>query len=180
MTGSVILGCLSWFVLWLLIFQCWGSLRTDLFRQKLFAIRNELFLLGAEGAVGFEHQAYAELRMRINAVIRFAHTATLLRITCIAAVEATSPLVPVQALREEWERALASLPGQTADRFREIERSLTRATIEHAVLVPALLSLPLLVPFIAVQRARNLAKQRAELFQARAVEEFAVEHAATA
>jgi hypothetical protein len=54
----------SWFYL---------DYRVDLFRQKMFALRDEVFDLGRRGVVPFDQKAYGQLRNTINGFIRFGH-----------------------------------------------------------------------------------------------------------
>lgn len=48
----------------------------DAFRQRAFALRDELFLYAADGNVPFDHPAYWRLRLMMNATIRFTHRMT--------------------------------------------------------------------------------------------------------
>jgi hypothetical protein len=48
----------------------------DAFRQRAFALRDELFLYAADGHIPFNHPAYWRLRLMMNATIRFTHRLT--------------------------------------------------------------------------------------------------------
>lgn len=45
----------------------------DRFRQRMFELRDALFLDAANGLIDFDHPAYGELRTTMNGFIRFAH-----------------------------------------------------------------------------------------------------------
>lgn len=55
----------------------------DEFRQKLFAIRDELFDFAADGGIPFEHPAYCTLRADVNRLIRFAERLSLSRVVLV-------------------------------------------------------------------------------------------------
>src|SRR5438034_929815 len=52
----------------------------DEFRQKMFAVRDELFDYAASGEIAFEHPAYRLLRQSMNGFIQFGHRLTLFRL----------------------------------------------------------------------------------------------------
>ena len=54
--------------------------RLDSFRQKMFAVRDELFDYAADGNISFDDPAYQLLREQMNAIIRFGHNLTLYRL----------------------------------------------------------------------------------------------------
>jgi len=54
--------------------------RVDLLRQRLFEIRDHLFICAARGELSFESPAYKMTRQTLNGMIRFAHTFSLTRI----------------------------------------------------------------------------------------------------
>jgi len=73
-TDSNLLHVAIWLLFaWFLLFHCWKNHRVDSFRQRLFAIRDELFDYAAAGHISFDHPAYGTLRTLLNRSIRFAH-----------------------------------------------------------------------------------------------------------
>ena len=58
----------------------------DIFRQRIFCLRRELFLYMASGAVAPNHPAYTLLRTRMNLTLRFAGRLTLGRLLFTALV----------------------------------------------------------------------------------------------
>lgn len=70
--------------LWVVFFWLYRDYRVDLFRDRMFALRSELFDLAASGAVSFDDPAYAAMRTMINGYIRFAHRISLLVIILIS------------------------------------------------------------------------------------------------
>src|SRR4051812_41355603 len=58
----------------------WRRYRLDVFRQRLFALRDELFDVAAAGEIDFNDFAYGGLRLLINSIIRFGHRVTAWRV----------------------------------------------------------------------------------------------------
>jgi hypothetical protein len=69
--------------LWILFFWLYRDYRVDLFRQRMFELRDELFELGRTGEIAFHHQAYGLLRTTINGYIRFAHRISFLSVILV-------------------------------------------------------------------------------------------------
>jgi len=78
--GIVLSSLLSLILLIFLIFWVWPAQRIDLFRQQMFAIRDELWDFAAEDKISFDDPAYTLLRQLMNGFIRYAHNLTLYRI----------------------------------------------------------------------------------------------------
>src|SRR5437016_2293052 len=63
--------------LWVLFHWLYRDYRVDLFRQRMFALRAELFDMAAAGRIAFDDPAYGKLRGMLNGYIRFAHRVSL-------------------------------------------------------------------------------------------------------
>ena len=59
--------------LWALFQWLYRDYRVDLFRERLFALRDRLFEVAASGKIAFDDPAYGSLRSMLNGYIRFAH-----------------------------------------------------------------------------------------------------------
>src|SRR6266487_2284230 len=97
-------------LLWVLIFHFWRQYRLDVFRERLFEIRAELFDYAAKGEVRFDDPAYARLRVVMNGMIRFAHKFTFTRVAIVFLLRRRlEKLQPPDPLAE-WREAVAKLP----------------------------------------------------------------------
>lgn len=65
------------FLIW--FYGPWQNTCTDYARQIIFEQRDKLFDIAASGRMPFDSKEYKMLRASLNAVIRFAHEATLPR-----------------------------------------------------------------------------------------------------
>jgi len=69
---TAVIAFLVWF-----FYGPWSRFIIDLTRQNLFELRDEVFLLAADGKLDFSSETYCLLRERLNKMIRFCHHMTL-------------------------------------------------------------------------------------------------------
>jgi hypothetical protein len=130
--GQLFHLCVSLFLLWLLA-QCWRTYRLDTIRQKLFALRDELFDCADRGMIAFEHPAYRIVRERINGMIRFAHELTLTQLWFVGRMR---DRLTVQE-RQDWRGAADSLGDpQARQALRNIHDKMLRLLTEHLISSP--------------------------------------------
>jgi hypothetical protein len=60
-------------VLWVAYYWLYRDYALDLFRQRMFALRDDLFDFAADGNLAFDHPAYTTLRTTMNGYVRFGH-----------------------------------------------------------------------------------------------------------
>lgn len=85
------------------------ALRLDIFRQKMFAVRDELFDYAAAGNINFDDPAYRLLRQSMNGNIRYGHQITLFRV-CINVLRwKLTEAPPSMAWNEKWNQAIANV-----------------------------------------------------------------------
>ncbi len=77
--GSVALAAGIW---WLYFIE-YRTYRIDHTRQRLFAIRDNLFQQAKDGVVPFDSKAYGLTRTTLNGMIRFTHDLSFLRVLLI-------------------------------------------------------------------------------------------------
>jgi hypothetical protein len=76
---ALVVTTLGLCLLVVLVLFLWREYRVDVFRQRIFLIRDELFDLAAEGRISFDAPAYGSLRTILNGYIRFAHKMSMTR-----------------------------------------------------------------------------------------------------
>ena len=121
-------------LLWVLVFWCWKSYRIDSFRQKLFALRDELFDFADSGAIAFDDPAYYRLRKTLNGMIRFAHQITFPRL-CIALIaEKISPDPLAKEAYQKWNDALLNINDFTIqETMLEIHSRMSFLMVKHMI-----------------------------------------------
>jgi hypothetical protein len=135
--------------LWAMWYFLWKPQRVDIFRQKLFAIRTELFDLAADGTVSFDHPAYTQLRLLINGLIRFAHRATF---PTLLVASFQSKEVPPDAMIA-WRKSVQKLPDDEQQKLLAIHARISETFAMHVIGGSLALCL-----FIALRVAFSVAK----------------------
>jgi hypothetical protein len=117
--------------LWFLWNYGWQGYLISRFRDRLFEIRSELFLLCVEGNLEFNGIVNSGLRFRLNALLRFARGVSFLSLVIAAVTERrtdeSDPYI------ERWERAADQLPEPTKLKVRELERYMLASFASHIV-----------------------------------------------
>src|SRR5262245_46489095 len=73
----VLLSLGSLLLLWVGVFWLYRDYALDRFRQRVFALRDEMFDDARKGVISFDDHAYGMLRTMMNGAIRFAHLLTI-------------------------------------------------------------------------------------------------------
>lgn len=108
---SIVVVTFTLTVVFFLFHFVWrDDLRVDLFRSRVFALRDEFFAFAADGHIAFDDPAYVLLRRRMNGFIRFGHELTLAQYIGITiAYESSSDFQEVaKEAREELSDAFES------------------------------------------------------------------------
>lgn len=129
------------FLVWILLFFGGRDFRNDSLRQKLFALRDELFDYAADGNIDFGDPAYWLLRNFLNGTIRFAHKFSLLRLLMTMGIASAHPEMIKRTPVLDWEAALKELPKEKQDRLRGVMYQVIRTILMHAVFTSLLLPL---------------------------------------
>ncbi len=113
LTPTQLANVLEFFVvaaLWAsLIFGIIPYARLDGFRQKMFAIRDEMFDYAADGNIGFDHPAYSLLRQQMNGFIRYGHQLTVFRFLMTVIAHKIAGRQTTATWFSEWQKALDSI-----------------------------------------------------------------------
>lgn len=140
-----ILALLSLLGLWVLFCWAYRQYRIDLFRQRLFAIRDALFDAAREGRISFEHPAYRILRSMINGYIRFGHRLSFSTVVGLTLSSKFRHEAEVwgERFEERWTEASRDLPGEVRKELREYRKLVEFQVAEHVVFTSAALTLTL-------------------------------------
>ena len=89
----------------------------DAFRQKAFAIRDELFDYAASGAIGFDAPAYWRLRSAMNFTIQYSHRMTFGE--AIFPIMIARGRVPASSAFTRWKEAVEQEPQEVRAKLEE-------------------------------------------------------------
>jgi hypothetical protein len=124
--SSIALLCLA--ITWLVFY---ADYHCDSFRQKMFALRDEVFDYAKAGNIAFDHPAYVELRSLMNGMIRFAHRLTLGQLAVIGLNAKKRPR-EADDFSERFEKDLQSVKsGQVRNQMRRYHDQVTRLMVVH-------------------------------------------------
>jgi len=157
---------LSMFAAWFLYFLCWREYKVDAFRQKLFALRDDLFDYAQSGSIAFNDPAYTTLRSLLNGIIRFAHRMTFTRFVVLAA-STKSQDNPMKA----WMQDLRRLPPDVQEKLKKTHGDIGRAIALHVVAWSPL-ALILLAILVVVGALVSLLKLRIHIRVVRSSEDI--------
>ncbi|MGA2167021.1 MAG: hypothetical protein ABSG62_02340 [Terracidiphilus sp.] len=164
-----IMSLLGLIALWAFWYYLWKPQRIDFFRQRLFALRSDLFDLAANGVVPFDHPAYTQLRLLINGMIRFGHRVTFPTLMVAAAQSKDVTSDPLA----EWKKNVQELPEGARDQLLVIHSGVSKSVIQHLIGGSVVLSTYVLARvLLAVTRAFPLL-----LIGKRRLSNFTVSHA---
>ena len=124
----IVQSTLTLILLAFIMFVWWPEQRVDLFRQQMFALRDELFDFAMGGNIGFDDPAYLRLRYLMNGFIRYAHNVTPYRTSCHFYGGSTPPgRQPPREWSVLWEQALKEVLDQ--DTKAKVQEFHSRASL---------------------------------------------------
>lgn len=147
--STLVQSVLSLTVLVFILFAWWPAQRVDLFRQRMFALRDELFDFALDGGVAFDDPAYKLLRNLMNGTIRYAHNLTPYRAAVSFLRWKLTSTVPANGWSVAWERALKKISDQeTRRQLQAFHARASMLVMSELVLSPGLLVT--LFPFLVL------------------------------
>ena len=140
--------------LWICYFWLYKNYTIDIFRQRMFVLRDELFDDAAQGLIKFDHPAYGTMRRAMNGFIRFAHKLDLLQAILLLFAVDDEKLATVDSLSfdKRLSEEMAGLDQETARKMHEYRSKMQKEVLFHCLRVSPflalLISLPVLVAVI--------------------------------
>jgi hypothetical protein len=152
---SLAIGCYLYFVRF-------RSYRVDLFRQRMFELRAELFDEADGGLMDFEHPAYGILRTTMNGYIRFAHRLNLWLVIFLVLFTA-GVSVPTE---RSWADITSDLEPEVQEKLERYRRRMAYLAIRQAAIVSpeaCIVAIPMLFVIVIILAVRyQLASHREE------------------
>ncbi len=123
----------------------WRTYRIDALRQKLFALRDELFDYANEGAIPFDDKAYLFLRHKLNGMIRFAHQVSFARLVMSLLFFFSSRPDFVQKQHRVWLDALDHVSPDARKKLLATDEQMSVIIVQHMVT-----GSPILILFVGI------------------------------
>lgn len=145
----------SLFLFAVLLFWLYRDYRVDAFRQKLFALRDELFDDAHSGDIPFDSQCYGMLRTTMNGFIRFAHRMNLPQTAFLLLVSESSREEFGEPFHRRLDAAAECLPVEKRELVRKYYLRMNFYLIEHLLLSSPVIVLTVLIPAIFAFEAKK-------------------------
>jgi hypothetical protein len=159
----IVLVALSLLGVWVWFFWLYRDYRIDAYRQRLFALRNQLWDYAAAGNISFDHPAYLIVRSRMNGLIRFAHLLSFIWVLTGLAMRRVRPFPELEAEATlHLDQALETLEPATADKLRAFHQDALFRAAEHVILLSPIFWL-LVAPVVLVGLVRLALVQASQL-----------------
>jgi hypothetical protein len=153
--ATTVQALLSLMILTVLLFGLWPAQRIDIFRQQMFAIRDELFDFAASGKIVFDDPAYQLLRHLMNGFIRYAHNITPIRTTASVIRWKLFSRPATEHWTVSWNHAIENVQDENVKKkLQEFHSRVTMLVVGQLVLSPGLLfvALPIFITFALIYR----------------------------
>ena len=133
-------------LLWILFFWLYRDYRLDLFRQRLFSLRDELFDIAQDGQINFDQPAYELLRNAINGTIQYGHQLGFLDIvaTFLAVRRDPLQLELSNSFERRWQSACSALSKPTVDELNLLRSRLHYQVAEQIIFTSFMLCITLI------------------------------------
>ena len=135
--------------LWYLYAWLYKDYTVDLYRQKIFELRDDLFDFAADGHIGFNHPAYCVLRRTMNGHIRFSHRINLLALFVHSFLldKETIANTPF-SFEKQFTKSLSSLEEKTAKKLITFKINLRNILTIHLLIRSPILTILVVLFFI--------------------------------
>lgn len=138
----------------ILLLWLYQDYRSDVFRQKMFNLRDDLFDEARHGKIDFDEEAYGMLRSAINGFIRFGHKVNLAQVLLLNVM-----LKKEGKLNRPFaERLHKNMEHCTAEQRKIIMSYYIRMNfyiIEHLLLSSIALLVTLVIPVVFLLEAKK-------------------------
>lgn len=130
----------------------WVHYRRDSLRQRLFELRNDLFLYASQNGLSFRDPAYVSLRSRINATIHYSHQIEFTNLLLFGLMNRSKMKTASAKAAKEWEKALAGVGERHAEYLRAVDQKMIWILMKHVALGPsAPIVFVILIPSVSIR-----------------------------
>ena len=144
-TGYALASLLAISILWVALFWLYRDYCVDLFRQRMFALRDELFNEAISLGIPCDHRSYGILRITMNGFIRFAHLFNLAHFL-IVLVKFEAPENTLKPYSEMFEESMSGLTYTQESALRKIDVKMNELVIRHILLSSPLSVMTVVIP----------------------------------
>ncbi len=143
---NAIFSIVSLTILWTLVWL-YKSYTVDAFRQKVFALRDEMFDAAADGKIPFNHKGYGRLRSTMNGAIRYAEEYSILHMTIWYLFQRNNNL-PMKRYQDAFLDEIRDLPEEEQSILKGYRKRFQSLLIRQIITNSPILIVPLLIPIM--------------------------------
>ncbi len=145
--GFALTSLIAIAILWVTLFWLYRDYCVDLFRQRMFALRDELFDEALRHNIPFDHGSYGVLRVAMNGFIRFAHQFNLAHFIIVVArheVYARNE----KGYSRKLEESMLGLTAAQKGALNKIKLKMSELLLRHILLSSPISVMTIIVPIV--------------------------------
>ena len=145
--GQILLFVISCACVWYGFFVLYKEYTVDIFRQKMFDLRDDLFDSVGGGLIDFNHPAYTILRKTMNGFLRFGHRITVLELLIQALVFWKDQEFEQSCFSfgNQWQTAIKDLDSESISKLTAY-----RERMNELILMQVIFSSPFFIVFFVL------------------------------
>lgn len=155
----VLISLVSIVCLVVLLFWLYKELANDAFREKMFALRGELFDEACKGVVSFDDEAYAILRTTLNGFIQFSHKTSFMQLILLS-VCYQKPAKNMSYM-DNFKQIVGGYSKEKRDIYLHFSVRMNFYILMRVALWPFIFIASLIVPVAVLVKIMKLIEQRA-------------------
>lgn len=152
---TILCSLVSIFLFAILMFWLYREFILDRFRQKMFALRDELFDSASKGDISFSDPAYRIMRQTTNGIIRFGHRMNLPFVLSLMVLYTTDGQGAPQSLGRQLEKAMSGLSPEQRKLIETYKEKMNFLMVEYLVLNSIIFVLSVIVPLFFMHEAKR-------------------------
>lgn len=119
----------------LLLIKAFGYYQLDNFRERMFALREEVFLFALEEGL-LESEAYKNFRIILNSLLRYGHRISFSRMLLLFLGKKYFKISPRTTSNPvfEWKQAAARLPVPQREKFQQFDSDAMGLVVRYMAL----------------------------------------------
>jgi hypothetical protein len=147
MTGvNALISLISISFIFVMAYWFYQDYRVDLFRQRMFSLRDELFDYALKGDISFDSECYRLLRGTMNGSIRFAHRVNFMHFSIIVA--SRLPDQGEYSFTIRYNQCLRALSFEQREHIKTVKQKMNFLLLDHMVMRSPIILLTLVPPLL--------------------------------
>jgi len=163
--SEIFVFCIGLGLFWFAFLTVYRKFTIDIFRQKMFELRDSVFDYAARGNVSFDHPAYKLLRTAMNGFLRYGHKISLFELFIISI--GTRDIKKV-SFSKQWNKALHGIPDEQREEFETFRKNMNELIVLQAFAGSPFFLCTVIAPIATIAVPARLYKSIKETFYYRA------------